>query len=678
MYYSNCDYVGNSVEIRCEIFLRRLQPDKTWGPAEKLPEPVNMAGFTNTQPTVGPVPGESYEMLYFVSDRPGGRGGKDIWCSKIAGSNFSAPMNVTSLNTTGDDVTPFYHAASRTFYFSSDSLRTLGGFDVYQSKWTGSAWGEAINMGSPINSGANDVYYVVNSDGKTAFMATNRRGSFNQSEEGCCYDLYQVDFVKPQMTAITYWKKNGSKTDQILPYTTLTLIEVGNPYATPQKVELDASGKINFDLLPGKSYMLVGEKNRFSPDTVRFTTPPRVWRKEMVQKLYLEPSTPNLIATVYDKDTGEPIAGATAKLFDLGQKLPNGSFVQSKAAPQVDTHADNNRYDYPLDVEHRYQVVASKQGYTVDSSSVVSTEGIKGAQTLETKLYLRRGVSFKAYTINRLNLDTLYGVTYRLLELPDERQKDQYISPIGKNYQSTVSYEKRYRIVASKANFASDSIDFTTVNLPKVDFQTIVKELRLRPLNLPDYLPIPLYFDNDEPDKRTLATATAREYRATYVDYIRRKEEFIARFTEGMTGQELQSATDSLDVFFERDVRGGWNRLMDFSEVLYEMLSRGDSIEITLKGYASPRAGTQYNKNLTDRRVSSVYNHFDIFDGGIYKKFVDSKQLIIKREANGETKAPPGISDNIKDERKSIYDVRASRERRLEIIGVQVNREKKL
>jgi hypothetical protein len=114
---------------------------------------------------------------------------------------------------------------------------------------------------------------------------------------------------------------------------------------------------------------------------------------------------------------------------------------------------------------------------------------------------------------------------------------------------------------------------------------------------------------------------------------------------------------------------------MEFSEVLYEMLSRGDSIEITLKGYASPRAGVLYNKNLTDRRVTSVYNHFDIFDGGIYKKFVDSKQLIIIREANGEAKSPPGISDNVKDDRKSVYDVRASKERRLEIIGVKVNQE---
>jgi hypothetical protein len=199
--------------------------------------------------------------------------------------------------------------------------------------------------------------------------------------------------------------------------------------------------------------------------------------------------------------------------------------------------------------------------------------------------------------------------------------------------------------------------------------------LVLRPLDLAEYLPIPLYFDNDEPDKRTLARTTSREYRATYFDYINRKQLFIDRFVDGLEGSQRTEATNALDAFFEKDVRGGWNKLMEFSEVLYEMLSRGDSIEITLKGYASPRAGVLYNKNLTDRRVTSVYNHFDIFDGGIYKKFVDSKQLIIIREANGEAKSPPGISDNVKDDRKSVYDVRASKERRLEIIGVKVNQE---
>ena len=314
----------------------------------------------------------------------------------------------------------------------------------------------------------------------------------------------------------------------------------------------------------------------------------------------------------------------------------------------------------------------SKIGYTTDSAWV-STKGLKVNTTIRDTLYIDQGINLKAFTTDFLTKDTLYGVTYRLIDLTAKQQKDTFVSPKDKNYGSVISLEKRYRIIAEKTDYLSDSVDITTLNLPKIEFQTIARELRLRPLKIDKYLPILLYFNNDEPDKHTLARATKREYRVTYVDYIRQKEEFIAQFTEGMSGAELKQNTDSIDYFFEHQVRGGWDNLMAFSEVLYDMMERGDTIVITLKGYASPRAGTAYNLNLTDRRVSSVYNHFDQFDGGIYKKFVDSKQLIFIREPNGESKSPKNVSSDIKDKRKSIYDVSASRERRLEIIGVRTN-----
>ena len=156
-------------------------------------------------------------------------------------------------------------------------------------------------------------------------------------------------------------------------------------------------------------------------------------------------------------------------------------------------------------------------------------------------------------------------------------------------------------------------------------------------------------------------------------------ENFIGgEYTAGLSGRDLQIANDTLDYFFEKEVRAGWEGLMAFSEVLYDMMSRGDTIVLTLKGFASPRAATKYNLNLTARRVSSVLNHFMIFDGGIYKKFVENGQITIVQEPNGESKAPRGISDVISKERESIYSVPASRERRLEIIGVQVNRDEKL
>ena len=571
MFYTECDYIGNTLNLRCDIYLRRKLPDNTWGPAQKLPESVNMPGFNNTQPCVGPVPGEKYEMLYFVSDRPGGKGQKDIWCSKVIDTTYSMAMNVTTLNTPGNDVTPYYDALNKTFYYSTDSLQTLGGLDVFQSKWNGENWGEPVNMGWPINSPANDAYYVLTEEGKSAIMASNRRGSYNQSEEGCCYDLFVVDLYKPTMVAITHLKKERKPSDPLLPYTTMTLYEVGNPAAAPLRVDVGASAKHYFDLVPDRAYMIVAEKDRYTSDTVRFRTPTRkLWRKEIEEHLYLEPA--------------------------------------------------------------------------------------------------KRVLNIKAYTVDASYGDTLYDVSYRFFEMPREKLLDTFVNLNNqKYYEPNGDFEMNYRMTASKAKYSKDTVDFTTMDLPMLDSQTVWVRLELS-RGLESYLPIPLYFDNDEPDKRTLATTSSKPYVTANFEYFARHNTFITEYTKGLSPEAAQKATAELDSFFINEVRGGMNELRTFSEALLGMLQNGETIEITLQGFASPLAKPEYNKNLTDRRADSVYKHFTLFPG--LQKYVDSKQLILNRVGNGEVPKVDGLSDDPKDKRKSIYDVRASRTRRLDVIGV--------
>jgi hypothetical protein len=477
------------------------------------------------------------------------------------------------------------------------------------------------------------------------------------------------------MIALTFNKATGDS----LFGTTLQLTEF-----TPKDVRNETPVQLpgarhSFTLQPRRSYMIVASKPRFEPDTLRFDSPPTIWKDTLLKKLYLKPAQPGLIVTVYDKETGEPIPGATVHFNTVGKVLPNGNVVSVKGGSSLDTHADNNRYEYPLDFDHRYSVSATKPGYTLDTTGIFNTEGLTTAITIEKKLYLTRGIDFAAHTINSATRDTLYGVTYKLVELDGGSRQESFVNPDGNPaYKTTLNYDRRYMVIASKSGFTRDSVTFSTKDLPRVDFQSIVRELRLRPFTVAAYLPIRLYFDNDEPDKRTTRTTTDREYRPTYVDYYRRKPEFMEKFSGGLDTVAKQAALDSIDVFFERDVRGGWEKLFFFSEELYKLMERGDYIVLTLRGFASPRAATQYNLNLTSRRVASVRNHFLKHDGGIYKKFVDSGQIVIKLEPNGENLAPKDISDDIKDERRSLYDPRASRERRLEIIGVEVKRGDKI
>lgn len=588
MYYTICEFV-NAADIRCDLYMRKRTGRAVWSAPIKLPEPVNKVGYTTTGPSVGYDAKTGQETLYFVSDRPGGPGKRDIWRTAVQPYGFATPVPLdTTINTKEDEVTPHYHAGSKTLYFSTNGRRSMGGYDIWASEeQKNGAWEAPRHMGIPINSGGDDAYLSVTQDGLTAYMASNRRksnyseGAKTLAEGACCFDIFRAELKKP-----------------------------------PIKI--------------------------------------------------------NLLASVFVHGTRTPINAADCRFVDLGPIGAKGGMVKS----QTDNHPDDHRYTYVLEPNHRYRVIMLKPGFTLDSTEV-STAGITTSTDIERELFLRRGLDLLAHALDLRTKDTLDGVKFELKETGGEGRYDAFVNEKGQKYHSFLPAQRRYWLVASKLNYTSDSVEVSTYDLPTVAFQTLYKELKLRP-RLEKFLPIKLYFDNDEPDKRTLAKETKQQYIDVYRAYIRRKQEFIAKYTEGMTGDQLKRESDSLDVFFERDVRQGWEKLMAFSEELYEMMDKGDTIVITLRGFASPRAGSEYNMNLTSRRVSSVWNHFDLFDGSIYRPFVESKQLTINFEPNGEKFSPKGINDNIKDEKNSVYSIPASKERRLEVVGVLVNRIRKL
>jgi tetratricopeptide (TPR) repeat protein len=672
MYFCKCKYV-NTFDIRCDVYRKKLnEATKQWGVAEKLSANVNIPDYTTTEPAIGRGAGQE-EILYFMSDRPNGVGKKDLWYSRILGDSLTPAINLKALNTPEDDVTPFYHNGTGYLYFSTDGRQTMGGLDVYRSKGIGgSNWTEPDHLlgpaqyNTPINTGYNDVFFSVSASGSTILMASNRRGSENTSEDACCYDLYKAALLKPSLMAVTFNKKTGDS----LFYTRMRLLEYSASGSIVRADRYDVAGAYrSFNLAPDKKYAIIAEKDRFRSDTVYFETPKINCPQEQVLKLYLTPCEVDLIVSVFDKNSKAKLIDCKSKFYDFGMDQTG---LNKMTTPQLSTAPKDNLFPYKLEFDKNYKVVISKEGYTTDSTSMISTTRLFRDTTLRDTVYLERGLMFYAHTLNALNRDTLYGVNYYLTDLATGKILDKFVSPDKVNYRHMVTYDNRYRITATKEGYNRDSVDFTTLNLPSVAFQSITRELKLRPITIDSYLPIRLYFDNAIPSSVNFDKSPQREYRATYVDYIRRKEDFMKLYTDGLTGMELKNGQDSIDYFFEKEVRAGWDHLMAFSEVLYEMMSRGDTIEITLKGYASKLGSAAYNQALTDRRVSSVFNHFELFDGGIYKKFVN-KQLFFKREANGEADWPKNVSDNVKDKKRSVYDQNASKQRRLEIIGVKTN-----
>jgi tetratricopeptide (TPR) repeat protein len=191
------------------------------------------------------------------------------------------------------------------------------------------------------------------------------------------------------------------------------------------------------------------------------------------------------------------------------------------------------------------------------------------------------------------------------------------------------------------------------------------------PGTLEEFLPLALYFDNDEPDKRTQRTTTRKTYGSTFDRYYQRKGEYLEEYARPLAEDLRYEAETSMEAFFEEEVRKGFEHLGLFSEILLQRLEAGDRVEIFIKGYTSPRARSDYNLALGQRRISSVRNHFQSYRDGIFQPYLASGMLHLTERSFGETQAARDVSDELEDLRNSVFSIGAARERRVEIVEVQ-------
>lgn len=132
--------------------------------------------------------------LYYVSDRPGGMGGKDIWyVNKLPNGEWGKSINLGKpINTPQDEDAPFIHPDGKTIYFSSNGHNTMGGYDIFFSKLKDDdQWSEPTNMGYPINTTDNDHSFITTPSGKRGYYSSRGSGSLGST------DIYIVDF-KPE------------------------------------------------------------------------------------------------------------------------------------------------------------------------------------------------------------------------------------------------------------------------------------------------------------------------------------------------------------------------------------------------------------------------------------------------------------------------------------------------
>lgn len=129
-------------------------------------------------------------VLFFASERPGGFGGKDIYrCVKLPNGQWSKAWNMGDvINTEDDEDGAFIHPDGQTFFFSSNGPKTMGGYDVmFATLNEDNKFSDVQNMGYPINTTQDDVFYVTSPDGTRAyFSSAQQEGGFGDN------DIYQI------------------------------------------------------------------------------------------------------------------------------------------------------------------------------------------------------------------------------------------------------------------------------------------------------------------------------------------------------------------------------------------------------------------------------------------------------------------------------------------------------
>lgn len=192
-------------------------------------------------------------------------------------------------------------------------------------------------------------------------------------------------------------------------------------------------------------------------------------------------------------------------------------------------------------------------------------------------------------------------------------------------------------------------------------------------------VPLTLYFHNDEPEPKTKVITTQKNYQTTYLDYKKLVPDYEKYYPTGLTENLKEKALEQLNDFFVDSVDAGMIALQKFSKLLEQVLLKNETVKITMKGYCSPLASTDYNINLAKRRISSLRNYFTEYNNGWFKKYINNQTLgegkiIFEDVEIGELVASK-VSDDLKDKRNSVYSPFAAVERKIQIIAVSFGAE---
>ena len=340
--------------------------------------------------------------LYFVSDRPGGLGGRDIYrCTKLPNGQWSLATNVGApINTPYDEDGPFLGADGVTFYFASKGDQSMGGFDIMFSIIDENGkFSTPTNMGSPINTTDDDVFYVATPDNKRFYLSSAHEYVNKGDAHGKSFgdkDIYMgsVDIIKENPLALFRGRFVPGVCDSLPDDLSVVVTSVSNGEVIGTYRPQKRTGTFSVIIPPGSKYNFSYQQSGVELSSEEVFVPADISYEEIQKAINLKPlkicpgviykadTVVNKIAlnviVLNNKKEKKPVSKADIKLISKGT-----------ADYTAKTDDDGVVNGVALASGKSYELVASANGKT-GKAVVFNTIGITGSKVYDKTIYAEK------------------------------------------------------------------------------------------------------------------------------------------------------------------------------------------------------------------------------------------------------------------------------------------------
>ncbi len=419
--------------------------------------PFNSNDYSVMQPQIS----ADGKQLYFVSDMPNGYGYTDIYVVDInSDGTYGKPRNLgPNVNTDKTESFPFIDS-NNTLYFSSYGHNSKGGFDIFKSEFKNGNFKKATTLPSPINTKSDDFAFVIDTNKKSGFFTSARRGGKGDA------DIYGFNLVEKEIKCIQFISGLVLNKKMKLSNASVSLYNDENKLIS--SITTLKNGRYIFEIECNKNYKIIVEKEHFTSLEYNFDTNDKdgfeIDENLQIKELECNQTIKGLVTNI---NTKEVLKNKTIKLLKKGKVVKT---IKS---------LEDGSFKFDLECFSQYLLVTDNIGFSPSEIKIKTTSNFGEAQVQNIELTPQTCSQFLITNlVNKNNGEPLINSTIKLIE------NDKIIRTEKLNNTSTFKFKlncnKTYKLLINKTDFEPIEIEFTTKDKDNLE---LTRTIELTPVD---------------------------------------------------------------------------------------------------------------------------------------------------------------------------------------------------